>query len=209
LVRRGREILVSATAAGRRGNGPSSAPALDDSGKYVAFVSAATNLCENACTAAGADRNGHDTDVFRRTLSKHAPTHDRMELATYSYDNHAQYGYGAANPVISAAGENIVYESSNGPGLNVLRTWEFPRKRGWGNTQIVTRHCTANLYLCRSAPIAHPAISSRGNYLGFSSVGVEFCDAYVIVSGGRKACPTFSDVYVQYVGPSHEGLPLG
>ncbi len=48
--------LVSRTAAGGVGNGPSTAPAISDSGRYVAFISAASNL------VAG-DTNGHP-DVF-------------------------------------------------------------------------------------------------------------------------------------------------
>jgi hypothetical protein len=54
-----------------------------------------------------------------------------------------------------------------------------------------------------------PAMSSRGNYLAFTSRGSEFCDTSVKLRGGRPRCPSFTDVYLQYVGPSHESYPLG
>ena len=58
--------------------------------------------------------------------------------------------------------------------------------------------------------MSQPAMSSRGNYVGFTSRGTEFClQAAVRLRGGRSRCPDFTDVYAMYVGPSHEGFPLG
>jgi hypothetical protein len=120
---------------------------MDDSGKYVAFESAATDLCVDACTGASIDRNGTAVDIFRRTLSRRAPTKDRMQMVNYSFSNHSQYGLGSFNPVISGAGENVVFEAINDhphglsqPGLpgdqeRVLRSWTFPRGRGTGEVR--------------------------------------------------------------------------
>lgn len=214
---RGRERLVSATPQDRPGNGASSHPALDDAGYYAAFESTATDLCDHTCVGVESDRNGHTSDVFRRTLSPHAPTHDRMEMATYSYANKSQLPYASHDPVMSAAGENIVFDAEGGPyrsarrlgikDARVLYTWEFPRARGQGNVRLVKRHC--RVFTCNDAPTTHPSMSSRGNYIAFSSIGTEFCADIVRLIGGRDGCPTFTDVYIQYVGPSHEGRPLG
>jgi hypothetical protein len=59
-------------------------------------------------------------------------------------------------------------------------------------------------------PDYHPSISSRGNYLGFTSQLDEFCvQGRERWDGDRPDCPAFPDVFVRYIGPSHEGFPLG
>src|SRR4051812_15728258 len=206
-LHRGSEQLVSATVRNQPGNGASANPSLDDSGHYVAFESAATDLCVGACTGPGADRNGAGTDIFRRTLSTHAPTKDRMQMANYSYDAHQQYGLESHNPVISGAGENILYDAVEYANQRFVRTWTFPRARGTGEVRQIRRECP--IYLCKRAPIGHPSMSSRGNYIAFTSIGTEFCATELKITNGRPNCPDFTDVYTQYVGPSHEGYPLG
>lgn len=222
LLRRGRERLVSDDRRGRRGNGRSSNPVLDDSGHYVAFESTATNLCLRRCKGVSEDRNGAVSDVFRRTLSRRAPTRDSMQMASYSFEPDVQGNGPSNNPVMSAAGENILYDSEatnlrnrkssrsrdvNGP-VRDVHTWTFPRARGYGNVLRRTRATCGED--CR-APSVLPSMSARGNYIGYTSWLSEYCGSrwssqYWVKD---RDCPTFPDVFGFFVGYSHEGYPLG
>lgn len=167
IKRNGREVLVSANGARRRGNGTSGNPALDDRGGYVAFDSTATNLCEGGSGCAGVgtvDRNGAVSDVFRRTVStRRATTRDFMQMVSYSQGCSASspgaktvdaQGDGPSNdPEITGAGENVVFDSeatnlkesggilvadANGPVRDVYY-WNFPRGRKCGNVSRESR----------------------------------------------------------------------
>ena len=52
-------------------------------------------------------------------------------------------------------------------------------------------------------------MSSRGNYIAYSTVMREFCNAILLRIETPRPCPGFTDVLATYVGPSHEGRPLG
>jgi hypothetical protein len=217
---RGRERLVSVTARSRPGNGPSASPALDDRGYYVAFESTASNLCVGQCQLH--DTNGATSDVFRRTMSHSAPSHDLMQIVSMSQGGVLQPGP-SNNPVISANGENVVFDSaafmtqsggsndsynSNGTARSVY-TWTYPHARGYGNVANVAPrpHCYRG---CRSAE-ERPAMSSRGNYVAYVSQMSEFCvtDRIFHFDGERPDCPQFQDVFITYMGRSHEGRKLG
>jgi hypothetical protein len=181
LVKRGPERLVSAGRQGP-GNGASTNPSVSANGDYIAFESTATNLCNELCRGVSSDRNGSVSDVFRRTMSSHAPTHDRMEMASFSYGAHAQ-GNGPSNdPVISSAGQFILFDSAatnlrptsaihhgdpNGRTRDVF-LWNFPPGRGHGNVSRESRPGRKGAFM---TPSVAPAMSAHGNYVAFTTMG--------------------------------------
>jgi hypothetical protein len=178
LVKRGHERLVSAGIHGA-GNGPSAHPSVSANGDYIAFESAATNLCSGLCKGISDDRNGATSDVFRRTMSSDAPTNDRMEMASFSYGAHAQ-GNGPSNdPVISSAGQFVLFDSAatnlrpkssmvgtdpNGRTRDVF-LWNFSLHRDYGNVSRESRPANNGAF---SQPSTNPATSSHGNYVAFT-----------------------------------------
>jgi hypothetical protein len=124
--------------------------------------------------------------------------------------------------MISSDGENIVFDSEatnigfphgmrrpqqNGRAPSIF-SWVFPRRRGFGNVKLFDRRHAC--WVGCTAPEVHPAISSRGNYLGYATEMSEFCvPNRERFEGDRPDCPDFTDVFVIYVGPSHEGHRLG
>lgn len=178
VARAGGERLVSAGGGGP-GNGYSSHPSVSDNGDYVAFESTATNLCVNACQGRSEDANGAVSDVFRRTMSGHAPTHDLMELVSYSHGSGAQGNGPSNNPVISGAGQFVVFDSAatnlrptrdgvdpNGATRDVF-LWNFPPGRGYGN---VSRESRPGQQGAFTQPSTAPSMSSHGNYIAFTSM---------------------------------------
>jgi WD40 repeat protein len=195
----GPERLVSAGNAGP-GNGPSQHPSVSDNGSYIAFESTATNLCINACVGVSADANGATSDVFRRTMSSSAPTHDLMEMVSYSHGSGAQ-GNGPSNdPVISGAGQFVVFDSAatdlrptrdgvdpNGPTRDIF-LWNFKPSRGYAN---VSRESRPGVQGAFSQPSTGPSMSSHGNYIAFTSM------ASGQISGARRGEP---NVLMRFLG---------
>jgi hypothetical protein len=232
-LQRGRERLVSSTASSAPGNGPSSAPALDDQGFYVAFQSDATDLCARRCDSwknhpcrvnsrghpqcfnrvTGDDLNGAQPDIFRRTLSRRAPTHDSMEKVSIT---------GGSRPAISAAGENVVFAAPVGepiyymdPGYKEVRappvqlaSWSFPRRRGWGDVKTVNRTgCYPNGCLDEVSDVS---MTARGNYVAFSTTMPEWCAPWRPRGfPGDRDCEPYTGVFMRFMGWSHEGYRLG
>lgn len=179
VARRGAERLVSAGKRGA-GNGVSSHPSVSATGDYIAFDSTATNLCLGLCRGVSSDRNGATSDVFRRTMTADAPTHDRMEMASFSYDGRAQ-GNGPSNdPVITCSGQFILFDSAatnlrpqasvpdpdpNGPMRDVF-LWNFPPGRGHGNVSRESRSGQNGAFM---APSVAPVTSAHGNYIAFTT----------------------------------------
>jgi hypothetical protein len=203
LAKRGSQRLVSAGNSAA-GNGPSSHPSVSANGDYIAFESTATNLCAGLCKGVSDDRNGATSDIFRRTMNSSAPSHDRMEMASYSYGADSQ-GNGASNdPVISSAGTFIMFDSTatnlrpqadmvgtdpNGHVRDVF-LWNFSSGRGYGNVSRESRPADNGAF---AAPSVAPAISSHGNYVAFTcNEGGLAADG----SGGR-AIP---NVFMRFLG---------
>ena len=96
-VRRGRTTLVSHGAAGTRADAGSFSPALSADGRYVAFVSMATNL-------GATDRNG-DSDIYIHDVATGATT-----LVSATARGEAANS-GSRRPALSADGRLVVYQS--------------------------------------------------------------------------------------------------
>jgi hypothetical protein len=218
FVKLGKRKLVSSTPAGGAGNGTSKNPDMDDLGRYVAFESTATNLCGD-CTGVGGDRNGATSDVFRRTISKEAPTPDRMQMVSYSQgcsssspgskNVDAQGNGGSFNPSMTGAGENIIFESEatnlkessgiqvadpNGP-VRDIYYWNFPRGRKCGNVSRETRSAEpreSGTGQPLNGNSYTPALSQRANYIGFTSE----------LSGhfGEKNGRGIPDTFIRFLG---------
>jgi hypothetical protein len=104
-----------------------------------------------------------------------------MEMCSYSDGAHAQ-GNGPSNdPVISGAGQFVVFDSTatdlrprsdivdadpNGAVRDVF-LWNFPPGRGAGN---VSRESRPGVTGAFNAPSVAPSMSSHGNYISFTSV---------------------------------------
>jgi hypothetical protein len=193
FVKLGRQKLVSSTPGGGPGNGISKNPDMDDLGRYVAFESTATNLCGD-CTGVGGDRNGAVSDVFRRTISREAPTSDRMQMVSYSQGCSSsspgsksvdQQGNGEShNPAMTGAGENVIFDSQadnlkessgirqadpNGH-IRDIYYWNFRRDRRCGNVSRESRSSgDRSDGQALDADSYNPALSQRANYIGFTS----------------------------------------
>src|SRR4051794_6067238 len=193
FVKLGKQKLVSSTQGGGPGNGISKNADMDDLGRYVAFESTASNLCGD-CTGVTGDRNGATSDVFRRTISREAPTKDRMQMVSYSQGCSAsapssktvdQQGNGPSrNPVMTGAGENVVFDSESdnlkeSSGIRVtdpnghmrdIFYWNFPRGRKCGN---VSRESRSDGDRGDGQPLNggsfDPALSQRANYIAYVS----------------------------------------
>ncbi|HEY7630548.1 MAG TPA: hypothetical protein VH817_07605 [Thermoleophilaceae bacterium] len=202
LHKRGPERLVSAGHGA--GNGASSHPSVNANGEYIAFESTATNLCNGLCKGISGDRNGATSDVFRRTMSSGARSHDRMQMASFSYGANAQGNGASNNPVISSAGQFILFDSTatnlrpkasmvgtdpNGHVRDVF-LWNFSSNRGYGNVSRESRPPNNGAF---SAPSVAPATSAHGNYVAFT------CNAAGIAAdgGGGRAIP---NVFMRFLG---------
>ena len=154
--------LVSATRAGKAGNGASSHATVTDDGRYVAFETDASNLLPG-------DNNGV-TDIARADLRTSKPKQDWVSRTPTG-------GIGdgpSQNPVISDAGEFILFDSEatnlrpsesvkpDPNGVKDVFLWNAPTH----NVSLESRDAE-NGYL--SSPSQHPATSSRGNYVPFES----------------------------------------
>jgi TolB protein len=98
-VIRPRTLLISATASGQAGNGPSTNPASNDDGEYVVFQTDATNL-------AGGDSN-RATDVLMRGTFKDS---DRMRVVSHAKAT-GQANAGSYDPTITSPASIVFFAS--------------------------------------------------------------------------------------------------
>lgn len=221
FVKDGKTKLVSSTKSGQKGNGTSANPQMDDNGYYIAFESTSTNLCKPAVCAGigGEDRNGGESDVFRRTINpKKAPTKDFMQMVSYSQGCSAdspkakdvdQQGNGPSNnPSITGAGENIVFDSQadnlkesngisradpNGREIRDIYYWNFPRGRKCGN---VSRESRSGGDRSGGQPLndnsQNPTASNRANFIGYTSEQAG--------DGGEANGRVIPDVFARFLG---------
>ena len=198
LVRAGRPVLVSKSRGGQPGDGASSNPAVDDHGNYVAFQSRAGNLCLSTCPGhvlpGDADPTDAGDNVFIAVL--HPPAELVMPRMSF-------LGPGE-NPRITRAGEDGVFQSNRpsyfGPPVTNVYRWHWSERDGRYGRQLLTAEPYWRVgTFTFNGPSVNPSISSRGNYVAFTSFG----------SGlfGESNGPTISDVFMRFIGVSHEGLP--
>lgn len=198
----GREVIVSVGRAGR-GNGVSRNPVMDDNGWYVAFESTATNLCASACKGVSADANGSTSDIFRRTLSRRAPSRDFMQMASFSFEGGEQGNGPSNNPSMTGAGENIAFDSTatnlrqsqstmpvdpNGA-VRDIYYWNFPRRRAFGNVSRESKPGRTGQF---NGASFNPGVSNRSNWIGFTSQATG--DSGEVNGGG------IADVFVRFMG---------
>jgi hypothetical protein len=223
FVKLGREVAVDRNQSGQMGSGTSANPVMDDNGYFVAFESTSTNLCQPEVCAGIGSGSGRFTglsQIYRRTIDpKKAPSHDYMQVASYSQGCSAsspnakevdQLGDGQSNnPSITGAGENIVFDSQadnlyepgrsprsadpNGREVRDIYYWNFPRGRKCGNVSRESRDDTSSV---PGAPYngdsTYPAASNRANFIGFTSTETGVA--------GEQNGKDLADAFVRFLG---------
>lgn len=169
---------------GRRGNKPSSHPAINEYGQFVAFQTDASNLL--------AGDNNRVTDIAQADLITR-----RMQWVSKSIDGPANGPSG--DPTITGGGEFVLF-NSNATNLRPSRDIRFTRN-GVQNFMLwnkPTRHVSVesrdhnNEYL--TGPSENPSTSLRGNYVLFQSQS-EKADRLIRNLAGNN------QVYLRYLGP--------
>ncbi|WP_206756009.1 DUF4347 domain-containing protein, partial [Phormidium sp. FACHB-592] len=146
--------LVSRTSTGSSGNSSSTAPVISNDGRYVAFVSDASNL------TAGDSNLTADVYVYDRQTN------------TVKLISHTNTGSGnsyASNPVMSADGRYIAFHSNVSdlvPGDSNSSADVFLWDRQTDNVSLVSR---INIGNSGNSASSNPVLSSDGTYLVFSS----------------------------------------
>lgn len=141
--------------AGAKGNDDSQAPAISADGRYVAFLSKATNL-------SAANQHGDVFDVFVRDLQQNTTT--LISVASDGAGADADSG----SPAISADGRVVAFESDAtnlDPGDADALTDVFARDLQAGTTVLVSGAGAAP----RTGRSTQPSISADGTVVAFSS----------------------------------------
>ena len=168
--------LVSVGAHGLQGNDFSSGPTLSTNGRFVAFVSAASNLVPG-------DTNG-SADVFVRDRYAGTTTRVSVSSAGMQADN------GSFDAAVSATGRYVAFASSATnlvPGLNNALDAVYLHDRATGSTTLVSVSSTG-VRAGASTISRHPSISSDGRYVAFYS------DSTTLVPGDTNGA---EDVFVR------------
>ncbi|GBD24906.1 hypothetical protein HRbin30_00220 [bacterium HR30] len=149
----GRTERVSLSSSGAEGNGPSSSPSIDATGRFVAFQALANNL------VAG-DTNGA-SDIFVR---------DREQGTTEGACGSVQGNGPSSHPALSAdarfvafasAASNLVPNDTNGA-LDV-----FVCDRATGTVELVSRNSNGEI---GNGDSILPSISADGRFVAFKSI---------------------------------------
>ncbi len=170
---------------GRRGNGPSSHPAINEYGQYVAYQTDASNLLPGD--------NNRLRDIVQTDLIQR-----RNMWVSKSIDGPANGASG--DPTITGGGEFVLFDSL-ATNLRPSRDIRFTRN-GHQNMMLwnkPTRHVSvesrnyANKYV--DGPSENPSTSLRGNYVVFQSTAPAI-DRLIRNLGGEA-----NQVYLRYLGP--------
>jgi hypothetical protein len=122
---RPRTLLISATASGAAGNGPSSNPDSNDDGEYVVFETDATNL-------SGGDSN-NATDVLMRGTFRDS---DRMRVVSHAKET-GQANAASHDPTITSPA-SIVFFASDASNLQPNK----PKQAG----KFYDRNCMSDVF---------------------------------------------------------------
>jgi len=174
---------VSETREGTAANGYSVQPALSGNGRYVAFVSDASNLAPR-------DTNGR-IDVFVKDLETGAV--ERVSVSSSG----TQGNGGSYEPALSANGRYVVFESfaSNLVPGDTNRSYDvFVHDR---ETHTTSRVSSGVNGLQADDASWTPSVSADARYVAFRSDATNLAPA----DGNRS-----SDVYVRDLGPRDDGL---
>ena len=153
-------ILVSVAIDGGFGNGPSSDPVMTSDGRWVAFVSSATNLVSG-------DTNGIP-DLFLRDLVNGTI----MQVTSGATGANAV----VTSPVISSDGRYVAFFSSAkgmATGIPASTQGEIYlydsslNKMTWVSTNAAST--VSSLLQLNNAPSTHPTISDDGRYVAFKT----------------------------------------
>jgi RHS repeat-associated protein len=177
----------SALPAAHTGNWPSSQPAVSADGRYIAFVSSATDIVPD-------DFNYPDTDIFVYDRDTGAST-----LVSVNSAGTASANNSSTDPLISADGRYVFFESSASNlvanqlpdptgSMNIFR-----RDLQTGTTIQVTR--SADGQSAANGSIYYPSISPDGRYLVFSSTATNLVTGYSIGHAGS----IYGDAYLEDV----------
>jgi Tol biopolymer transport system component len=172
----GQTRLVSVSSRGVQGNDFSAAPVLNSGGRYLAFVSRASNLVPG-------DTNGAD-DVFIRDLSRGRT--DRVSVSSSG----AQADGGSYSAAISANGRYVAFVSTStnlSPGQHHGAAAVYVRDVRAGKTEVVSVSRDSE-QLGDGSFSVHPSVSANGRYIAFES------DASNLVPGDTNIA---SDVFVR------------
>lgn len=154
--------LVSVSSSGEQGNGESHSPAVSADGRFVAFVSSASNLVPN-------DGNGH-RDVFVRDRVTGETV--RVSVSTVGSEGDGASGYGRYVPpsvAISADGRVVAFvsEATNLVAGDTNGTYDvFVRDSVTGVTDRVSVRSDGGQANGRSE---FPSLSALGNVVTFAS----------------------------------------
>jgi len=155
----GTTTLVSAAIGGGRGNLDSSDPSISDDGRYVVFVSNASNLVAN-------DSYNRHYDVFRRDMLT-----GTTELVTVPFDGVGGGNDDSSGPKISGNGRHVVFTSM---AYNLLAN-----DLNYGIPDVMVRDMETGVTSLATIPydtsrggtggMPGVAISRDGRYIGFAS----------------------------------------
>jgi Tol biopolymer transport system component len=169
--------LVSVDSSGIQGNGDSGFASISGDGRYVAFMSSASNLVAN-------DKNGH-WDVFVRDRSTGVT--ERVSVGAAGFGGNADSG----GPSISADGRYVVF---SGAASNLVAgdtngvSDVFLRDRTAGTTERISVDSSGGEANDDSWSDRGPLISSDGSLVVFSS------RAWNLVANDRNY---YSDIYLR------------
>lgn len=209
-----RTVLVSATRGGSAGNGASDQPAVDGTGRFVSFRTAASNL-------AGKDSNGV-TDVVSADV-------DRGRLVAVSKNSRkgVQANGASSNPTMARSGRPVFFQTdaSNltvvpAPDRNCttdVLSWRDVKLRlsieSRDSAGVVSGNGRGACSAPTTAPAVAPASSWYGNYAAFedSNPLLDRAVADRVYPGLRAnpaqasamaaSDPSLHQVYVRFVGP--------
>ena len=157
--------LISVNTNGDEGDASSFAPALDSSGRYVAFTSQAADLV--------ADDNNGATDIFLRDLQTGATERVNVD----SMGNETLAGFNSFNHAISGDGRFVLFDTGSpnlvaGDGNGVRDA--FVHDRESGVTQLISRNSDGVQGSGNSFGSDNPGtLSADGRYATFTSDAID------------------------------------
>jgi Tol biopolymer transport system component len=167
---------ISVTSNETEANGDSYGSVVSDDGRYVAFISHATNLAP-AASAPPIYVRDRQLGTTRRLVTG-AP----WALAEAWP---GQCGSSRSRLAMSASGRYVAFDATGPGALSEVNV--FVQDRGTGTTRRVSTPASGNV-LASSGGAEEPAISANGRYVAFASVGSDF---------GPADADIESDVYVR------------